>query len=120
MTPAELLAAANDLLETPREATSGAAPSWAPRAATILARQALEQAMTEVLRARAPGSHVAPFTVRLLLLAEVLGDRDLAAAASYTWSALSAASHQQGYELPPTHHELRRWLSVVSELLQRG
>ena len=35
MTPAELLATATDLLETPREATSGAAPSWAPRAATI-------------------------------------------------------------------------------------
>jgi hypothetical protein len=120
MTPAELLTAARDLVEAPRAATAATIPSWAPRAATILARQALEQAMTDVLKSRAPGSQAAPFTVRLLVLGEVLGDRDLAARTSYVWSALGAASHQQGYELPPTDKELRRWLAVVAELVEGG
>lgn len=109
MKPVEILDAARHLMEQPRDLTGSL---WA-RATTFLARQALEQRMADILRARAPGSDDAPFTAKLLVLGEVLGDRDVAARASYTWAALSRASHHHGYELPPTREELRDWVAAV-------
>jgi len=116
MTPAELLTAAREFVEQP-EASTGTL--WA-RSATLLTRQALEQAMAELLAARAPGTQAAPFSTQLLVLGEVLNDRELAARSGYVWSALSRASHQQGYELPPTAKELRRWIDVVDALAGVG
>lgn len=115
MKPRELLDLAVGLVEHPRDATGGL---WA-RAATILARQALEGCLTQVLSDRAPGSHAAKFDPQLVVLCEVFPDRALARRARYAWCALSSASHHQSYELPPTAEELRDWMSTVRELLDR-
>ena len=113
MTPRELLVAARKLVEAPRQVTEGI---WS-KAATILTRQALECQVAEVLSQRAPGSQAAQFEAQLILLIEVHADRELASRARYTWSALSAASHEPGYELPPAADQLRRWIAVVQELI---
>lgn len=113
MTPRELLAAARELVEAPCQVTEGI---WS-KAATILARQALESRVAEVLIERAPGSQAARFDAQLIVLIEVHADRDLAVRVRYTWSALSAASHEQGDELPPTADQLRGWIAVVHELI---
>ncbi len=113
MKPRQLLDAAQLLVDKPSDATGGL---WA-RAATILTRQALEECMAEVLTARAPGSQAARFDAQLLILGEVLHNRELATRIRYTWSALSAGSHQQGHELPPTADELRDWIAAVDELV---
>jgi hypothetical protein len=107
-----LLNAARRLVDQPIDLTGGL---WG-RAATFLARQALEERMAEILVARAPGSDATTFSAQLLILGEVLGDRELAAKTSYTWAALSNASHD--HELAPTTEELCDWLNVVEELLK--
>lgn len=101
------------MIEVPSESTGGL---WA-RAATILARQALEEKLRQVLSERAPGCQSAPFEAQLLILCEVLNDRALAVRTRFVWSALSSASHVHGYELPPTSRELRDWCDAVSEFL---
>jgi hypothetical protein len=116
MKPTELLDAASDLIEQPRALTGSL---WA-RAATFLARQALEQRMADILAVQAPGSEDAPFRAKLLVLGEVLGNSEVAARASYTWAALSGASHHHGYELPPTIEELRDWLEAVERFLEES
>lgn len=113
MNPQELLAAARRLIEEPSEATGGL---WA-RAATILARQALEEKLAAVLSELAPGSQSAPGEAQLLILCEVLGDRALAVRTRFVWSALSSASHMHGYELPATSKELSDWCDAVGEFL---
>ena len=114
MKPADLLDAARRLVEKPHNLTDG---FWG-RAATFLARQALEQRLSDILALRAPGSQNAPFDARLLVLGEVLGNRELAAQARYTWATLSQASHHHSYELPPTSHELRDWIEAVDKFLK--
>lgn len=109
MTSCELLDAAERLIEQPRDATFGL---WA-RAATILARQALEGHVAAVLAERAPGSPAADFEAQLILFCEISRNRDLARRARYAWCALSSASHYQGYELPPTATDLRDWMATV-------
>ena len=116
MTPGELLAAARDLVERPAGETAGL---WS-RAATLLTRQALEAALGQILAKRAPGSQAASFSAQLLVLGDVLDDPGLAARAAYTWSALSRATHQQGYELPAGDKELRRWIETVGEIVAAG
>jgi hypothetical protein len=111
--PRDLLAEARRLVEQPTAATGGL---WA-RAATILARQALEEKLEQVLSELAPGSQSAPWDAQLLILCEVLGDRELAVRTRFVWSALSSASHVHGYELPPTSKELRDWCDAVGEFL---
>jgi hypothetical protein len=101
------------MVEQPRDNTNGL---WG-RAATLLARQALEQRMSEILKARAPGSQDARFSAQLLILGEVLGDRDLAARTAYAWNALSEASHHHGCELPPTSEELLDWIATVRQFI---
>jgi hypothetical protein len=113
MKPHELLAEARRLIDQPSEATGGL---WA-RAATILARQALEEKLEQILAERAPGSQSAPYEAQLLILREVLSDPELAVRTRFVWSALSSASHVHGYELPPTSKALRDWCDAVGEFL---
>jgi hypothetical protein len=108
-----LLAAAKQLVATPSAATEGL---W-PRAAAILARQALESHLREFLATAAPGAIEAPFRTRLLLLRELHPNKALATRAAYTWAALSEATHHHGYELAPTVVELASWLVTVEELV---
>ncbi len=111
-TPSELLAAARRLLDQPADATAGL---W-PRAAALLARQALEGQLAHLLDAEAPGASAAPFTTQLLVLRSIHPNPDLAARVAYAWNALSRATHHHGYELPPTAVALRSWISTIEDL----
>ena len=94
-------------------ATSGA---W-PRAAALLARQALEQGMDDYWRAAAPRAIGASRRAQLLCLDAFLTDEELVGEVRHAWHGLSRACHHQVYELSPTAIELERWLDAVDALL---
>ncbi len=89
---------------------------WWTRGVALLARQAIEQALREWARAEAPGVQAATFRAQLLCFASESG-RTGADQAPYLWSRLSSACHFNGYELPPSGRELKRWLEATEPLL---
>ena len=87
-----------------------------PRATALLARQALEGALDDLWRLRAPGVEQCSTRAQLLCLPFYLpGNQELAERVSYTWAGLSRACHQHPYELPPTSSELLGWLATVEQ-----
>jgi hypothetical protein len=114
MTPEELLTAARRLIDRPDAAIAGA---W-PRAAALLARQALERAMTVLWAADPQATGLAGGKMRsqLLCLTAYL-DQDTAARAAYLSAALSRACHYHSYELAPTAAELTGWLDDATRLV---
>ncbi len=114
MNPTELLQAARDLVERPDDVTAGL---W-PRASAFLARQAFEDAIDDLWRA-SPGfeSLVQRSTATQLLCLRLVVDDDIAAEASYLWSALSSACHYQPIDLAPTAAELEGWFDDIGQLI---
>ncbi len=114
MTPDELLAAATRLMQRPDAATAGI---W-PRAAALLARQALELAMAAIWAAQPQTAGLRGCTMRsqILCLTAYL-DPDTAARAAYLTAALSHACHYHPYELAPTAAELTGWLDQAAEVV---
>ena len=114
MTPDELLAAANGLMQRPDTLITGI---W-PRAAALLARQALEAAMAELWAAKRQAAEMAGCTMRsqLLCLTAYL-DPGTARRAAYLFAALSRACHHHSYELAPTAAELTGWLDQAGQLI---
>jgi hypothetical protein len=109
-----LVAVARDLLERADPMTAGI---W-PRATALLGRQALEAALDDLWRLRAPGLERCSARAQLLCLPFYLqGDKELAERVSYAWAGLSRACHQDAYELPPTSSELLGWLVLVDRLI---
>jgi hypothetical protein len=90
-----------------------------PRAAALLARQALEDATTRVLAVRAPGAERCANRPRLLCLREYVPD-ELAERTAFLWATLSRACHHHPYELSPTSDEISGWIddaeSVIGDL----
>ena len=115
MAPRETLAAARALVDRTMPSTAGL---W-PRAAALLARQALEGALDALWAVRAPGLVAVSARAQLACLPSFLADRQLAAEVAYTWTALSDACHHHFYELGPTEGELRARFQVVERLLDR-
>ena len=131
----EVVIAARNLIERTDQATAGL---W-PRATALLARQALEAALDDFWRVRAPGMEHCSMRAQLLCLPHYLqGPKppspqapkppslqapghadDLAQRVSYAWAGLSRACHQHPYELSPTSVELLGWLGTVEELVAR-
>jgi hypothetical protein len=109
---AVIIGAARNLLERTDAATAGL---W-PRATALLARQALEVALSQLWKKRAPGMEKCSTRAQLLCLSYFLGDERLAEQTSYAWAGLSRACHQHPYELPPTVTELSEWLATVQQL----
>jgi hypothetical protein len=109
---AELVAIARQLLARASAATAGL---W-PRAAALLARNALEIAVDNYWARRRIPLESCPTFQQLICLREYLGDTDLAARVHHTWSALSRACHHHPYELAPTAEELGTWITTVEEL----
>lgn len=109
----ELVQAARALLERTDPATAGL---W-PRATALLARQALEAALDEFWRVRAPGLEHCSMKAQLLCLPHYLGDEELAERVSYAWAGLSRACHQHPYELSPAFSELLDWVQTVDRLV---
>jgi hypothetical protein len=114
MTPDELLAAANGLMQRPDTLITGI---W-PRAAALLARQALESAMSELWAAKRQAGEMSRCTMRsqLLCLTAYL-DPGTARRAAYLFAALSRACHYHPYELAPTAAELTGWLDQAAQLV---
>lgn len=113
MTPAELLAAAQRLLERP---DAKASPIW-PRAAALLARQALEQGLDQFWRDKGVKLDGLATRPQLICLPAYLADRDLAANASDAWANLTRACHHHPYELGVDALELKAALTPVKEAL---
>jgi hypothetical protein len=116
MTPDELLAAAQDLMRRPGTHITGI---W-PRAAALLARQALEAAIAELWASQRQAAGLSSCTMRsqLLCLAAYL-DPASASRAAYLYAALSHACHYHAYELAPTAAELTNWLDQTAQLITR-
>ena len=91
-----------------------------PRASALLACRALEATLNRLWERRTLDLQGCSMRVQLICLRTYLGDAELAARAGHAWSALSRACHHHPYELAPTAAELRGWLSVVEELIQKA
>lgn len=91
-----------------------------PRASALLACRALEATVNRLWERRTLDLQGCSMRVQLICLRTYLGDADLAARTGHAWSALSRACHHHPYELAPTAGELRGWLSVVEELIQKA
>lgn len=115
MTPEQLVKQARKLVAN---ATPGTAGLW-PRAAALLARQALETAMDQLWHARASGVEQLSARGQLTCLPEYLRDAPLAGEVAFTWSALSHACHHHAYEMGPTAQELEASFAVVDRLVKR-
>jgi hypothetical protein len=114
MTPDELLAAANGLMQRPDTFITGI---W-PRAAALLARQALEAAMDELWASKPQTAELSSCSMRsqLLCLTAYL-DPGTASPAAYLFAALSHACHYHPYELAPTATELTGWLDQATQIV---
>jgi len=114
MTPDELLTAARDLMQRPDAVITGI---W-PRAAALLARQALEAAMADLWAAKPQAAEMPSCTMRsqLLCLTAYLSPGP-ARRAAYLFAALSHACHYHPYELSPTAAELTGWLDQAAQLV---
>ena len=111
MTASQLLAAARVL-----SAQSGVVAGWRAVAVAVLARQALETAMDDLWRRKAPGAEEAARQTQLLCL-PCYADEALSELAANTWASLSGACHVRAYDLAPSADELTRWLSATSTVL---
>jgi hypothetical protein len=113
MTPTELLAAAQRLLDRPDAKT---APIW-PRAAALLARQALEQGLDLFWRGKGLKLDTLATKPQLICLQAYLPNRELAARTNDAWSNLTRACHHHPYELGVGQEELKAWLETVEQVL---
>jgi hypothetical protein len=113
MTPEATLAAARRLLDRKDAKTAGL---W-PRAAALLARQALEQGIEAYWRKREVALDRLSTRPQLICLSPYLGNKDLAGRAAHAWSSLTRACHHHPYDLPPGHAELENWLASVGDIL---
>jgi hypothetical protein len=113
-TPTQLVSMARQLLDRASPDTAGL---W-PRAAALLARQALEQGLDDYWSSRQMALESCPTLPQLICLREYLGDDALAGEVHHAWNALSRACHQHPYELAPTVGEIGRWIATVEGFLQ--
>ena len=113
MTPNDLLAAAQRLLERPDARTAGI---W-PRAAALLARQALEQGLDAYWRSKDLKLATLATKPQLICLSTYLQDQGVAGRANHAWSSLSRACHHHAYELAANQAELQDWTRAVGDTL---
>lgn len=109
LTPKALLAGARDLCRRSDAPTAGL---W-PRAAALVARQAVEAALS-LYWADSPSPALAacPMRTQLVCLAEMAGP-EIAGVVSSSWASLSSACHVHPYDLAPTAPELLGWIKAV-------
>jgi hypothetical protein len=114
MEPHELTAEARRLLD---ESSPGTVSAWS-RAAALLCRQALEDALALLWADDAPCLRRVPMRAQLACLRSFLPeDGSLASEVTFTWNALSRATHHQPYELDPTREELHSLLVATDRLI---
>ncbi len=110
--PASLLRQARDLLAQP----PSAAPGLWERAAVLLARQALEVALTTYWRAREPNVQGVSMRAQLLCLGVSMNDESAAGDVDQLWSDLSHACHVDAVQPAPSAEDARFWLDETEEL----
>lgn len=96
------------------EAMSGV---W-PRAAALLTRQALEDALDRLWAAGFPCVEQASRFTQLACLDQILDDRAVISDVRSAWASLSRACHHHHYELAPTAAELERWIQQTERLVK--
>jgi hypothetical protein len=109
------------VLELARDLLSRADPSTAglwPRAAALLTRQALEEAVDAYWAARQLPLDSLPTQTQLVCMRMMTSDETLPARLHEAWGALSRACHHHPYELAPTVGELGGWIEVVEEFAE--
>jgi hypothetical protein len=111
----ELLAHGRSMVDCDSAGTRGV---W-PRAAALLARQALEVAVKTYWSAKAQGLEKTSMRAQLLCLQGTLNDAEVGRRAHAAWSALSRAVHYHAYELAPTREELLAWCDDVDAVIDR-
>jgi hypothetical protein len=114
-TQTDIVKSARGLLDRTDPRTAGL---W-PRATALLGRQAIEAALADLWKLRAPGVEKCSARAQLLCLPFYLGDEVLAERVAYAWSALSRGCHQHPYELAPTSPELLGLLQVADDCVAR-
>jgi cytochrome c5 len=102
---------ARDLLSRADPATAGL---W-PRAAALLIRQALEEAVDAYWTMRQVPLESVSTQTQLVCLRMMTADGAAPAQLHETWGALSRACHHHPYELAPTVEELAAWIDVVED-----
>jgi hypothetical protein len=113
LTPDDLLAEAQRMLDE----TSFATVAVWPRAVALLARQALEDALRSYWAEKAPGVERLNMRAQLTCLRSYLPSADLAHEVTFTWHALSRATHYHAYELDPTREELASLVAATRRLV---
>jgi hypothetical protein len=117
MSPTQLLESAREILsDLPDEA---GLVGLRPRAAAVLARQALEEQALLVLAPEIPDIDRCSFRAKLICLQTYVDDRVLAAEVNHAWWALTGACHHRLYELAPTGAELGPWIDVVDRFVAK-
>jgi len=111
-TPRELLDLARDMVERPPVRTHAV---W-PRAAALLARQALEAHLDRYWHGRGLDMDAVSMRAQLICLPEYAPDA-IAGEAAHAWSALSSACHVHAYDLPPTATELEGLCASVERVI---
>ena len=110
----ETLATARTLLRKPEARTAGL---W-PRAAALLARQALEMSLDQYWKGKRPGLELCTTHAQLLCLRQYWPDKEEAGRIHMAWVTLSRACHHHPYELAPTAAELDTWFAVVEAMIR--
>jgi hypothetical protein len=112
------VAGALDAAGTLARGTRSLAGTSSPRAACLLARQALESVVDALLLNRGFGCPAATMRSRLIALGQAYaGQPEVAYRASTAWWRLSNSCHHHAYELDPTPAEAAtvvadvRWLA---------
>lgn len=100
-------------LDLAEDALRAGAGELGVRVATVLARQAIEQAMEDFWLLRESGVNQSSARVRLLCLREYLSDEELARDVAYAFHALSRLCHHHPCELAPTERDLRPLLETA-------
>ena len=113
LAPDDVLTEAQRMLDEPSTATVAV---W-PRAVALLARQALEEALRGYWAENAPGVERLNMRAQLLCLRAYLTSADLARDVTFTWHALSRATHHHAYELDPTREELASLVAAARRLV---
>jgi hypothetical protein len=105
---------ARDLLRRADPSTAGL---W-PRAAALLIRQALEEAVDDYWRAHQLPLDSLPTQAQLVCLRMMSTDGVRPLQLNQAWGALSRACHHHPYELAPTAEELSAWIETVERFAQ--
>ncbi len=109
---AELLRESRALLDQP----PSAAPGLWERAAVLLARQAIEEALDRFWASRSPDLRQASMRAQLLCLGVLMNNERDAADVDQLWGALSDVCHFDACAPTPGAAEVRVWLNETERL----